>query len=308
MSQSLFDYINDHLDQNGNLPQDFHLPVVEDENKVKFADGALDGISIYHMGYSPLSEDDAKKLELLIRMAASGKKDEAEDGFAEFCKKHFAIKIIDGIQSFIMDHKDELSPNEMHHFAVSMMLESADRNCVKVGMSILELFNTYADEKLAKAIRIIGLSDEFTIFSVFLMRRWPNGQMEILELAKKVRGWGRIHCVDFIEPENDEIRKWLLLNGVDNDVVPAYSAWKVFEKADIASLIEKDDLTPEEMNGILKVMDAMLDEGPVTGISNLDDQEAFLKKVIGKAESGYKLSDKDREVLENIRAWKVDKE
>ena len=62
MSQSLFDYINDHLDQDGNLPQDFHLPVVEDENKVKFADGALDGISIYHMGYSPMSEDDAKKL------------------------------------------------------------------------------------------------------------------------------------------------------------------------------------------------------------------------------------------------------
>ena len=35
--------------------------------------------------------------------------------------------------------------------------------------------------------------------------------------------------MDFIEPENDEIRRWLLLNGVDNDVVPAYSAMRVFE-------------------------------------------------------------------------------
>ena len=35
MNQSLFNYINDHLDQEGNLPQDFHLPEVEEENKKK---------------------------------------------------------------------------------------------------------------------------------------------------------------------------------------------------------------------------------------------------------------------------------
>ena len=65
--------------------------------------------------------------------------------------------------------------------------------------------------------------------------------MEILELAKKVRGWGRIHCVDFIEPENDEIKEWLLLNGVDNDVVPAYSALRVFEKAESGYELSDED-------------------------------------------------------------------
>ncbi len=44
---------------------------------------------------------------------------------------------------------------------------------------------------------------------------------------------GCLDCVDFIEPEGDEIRKWLLFNGVDNDIVPAYSGYRVYEKVDI---------------------------------------------------------------------------
>ena len=81
-------------------------------------------------------------------------------------------------------------------------------------------------------IRTVGLSDEFTIFSVFCMRKWSDAENEILKLAKSVRGWGRIHCIDFIEAENAETKEWLFFKGVDNDVVPAYSAWPVYEKSD----------------------------------------------------------------------------
>nr|MCR5338852.1 hypothetical protein [Lachnospiraceae bacterium] len=222
-----------------------------------------------------------------------------------FCKSNRAVKIIDALQGFIMDHQSELSPGIMHAFATDMLFGSPYAECVKIGMSIFELFNTYEDVQLADAIRTIGVCDEFTIFSVFLMRGWPDGNKEILELAKKVRGWGRIHCVDFIEPESDEIKDWLLKNGVDNDILPAYSGYRVFEKADVASMVERDDLTKEQLGSILKVIDAMLDEGPVSGISNLEDPESFLKKVLTKAE-GITFDGDDTLILENIKKWKPD--
>lgn len=59
-----------------------------------FADGAMDGIYIYHMGHSPLSEENADKLGSLLRMAAEGREKEAEKGFAEFCKDNRAAAML----------------------------------------------------------------------------------------------------------------------------------------------------------------------------------------------------------------------
>ncbi len=302
-NRSLYQLIKDNLTDSGTLPEGFCLPSEDGDEKPKFVDGAMDGISIYHMGFSPLGDKDSAELGRLIHLAADGHTNEAEEGFLAFCKSNRAVKIIDALQGYIMDHKEELSPGAMHEFATDMMFGSPYAECVKIGMSILELFNTYEDPQLAEGIRIIGICDEFTIFSVFLMRGWPDANKEILELAKKVRGWGRIHCVDFIEPESDEIKEWLLENGVDNDIMPAYSGYRVFEKAQIDSLIEKDDLTKEQLRNILKVIDAMLDEGPISGISNLEDPKEFLKKVLVKAE-GFNFDKEDAAILEHMRKWK----
>ncbi len=303
IEKSIFEYIRENLTESGMLPESFSLPSDEGEGKARFADGAMDGISIYHMGFSPLGDADNEELGKLVRLAADGKTKEAESGFEVFCRSNRAVKIIDALQGFIMDHREELSPGNMYAFATEMLFHSVHKECVKIGMCILELFNTYEDEEIANAIRTIGVSDEFTIFAVFLMRGWPDGNKEILELAKKVRGWGRIHCVDFIEPESDEIRKWLLFNGVDNDIVPAYSGYRVYEKADINGLLDEEGLSDQEIKAILSVISAMLDEGPVSGISNLDEPEKFLEKAIEKTESGYDLDETALSDLEQIKEW-----
>lgn len=36
-----------------------------------------------------------------------------------------------------------------------------------------------------------------------------------------------------MEAEDEETKDWLFYHGVENDVVPAYSAWTVYEKADV---------------------------------------------------------------------------
>lgn len=301
-NDSLFLLVANSIDENGDLPSDFSLPK-QDDQPIMFADGAMDGIYIYHMGHSPLSEEDADKLGSLLRKAAEGREEEAEEGFAEFCKDNRALSIIDDVQKYIVNHTSELSADNMYKFAVNMMMASNHIECVKIGMCILELFDTEENETLADAIRAIGVSDEFTIFSVFLMRNWENGAMEVLELAKHVHGWGRIHCMDFIEPENEEIKNWILENGVDNEVVPAYSGMVAYEKADVPGVLVKNKLSKDEMHGILKIVSAMLDEGPVNGISNLDEPETFLCSVVKRAAAMLPLEVADYEVINEIDEW-----
>ncbi|WP_034450120.1 hypothetical protein [Butyrivibrio sp. AE2032] len=304
MDRSLFQYISEAVDSDGKLPSGFSLPPMEDEKMAIFADGAMDGINIYHMGFSPMSEEEEQELLKLLITANDGDIDKATSGFASFCKKNRAVTIIDDVQDAILNNQDDLSVQNMVRFAFHLLTETSDRECVKIGLIILELVDTSKDPDLMTVIRTMGLSDEFTLFTVFIMRHWSDGQMEILDLAKRVHGWGRIHCVSFIEPENDEIKKWLLLHGVDNSVLPDYSALKVFNKAGVEELLDRKDLSLEEIKGILKIMDAMLDEGPVAGISALDSPEPVLAKVMAVANACSGLDEEDMKIVSRIEEYK----
>ena len=303
MDDSIFKYISDAIDDNGLLPSDFRLPESEDKKQAMFADGALDGIQIYHMGFSELRNSEIFEMFYLLKTAESGDHQKAAEGLSEYCVKHRAVTIIDELQQTIMDHKDELSVQNMVEFAISLIMESSDRELVKIGLIILELVDTSCDPELMDTIRTLGLSDEFTLFSVFIMRNWPDGQMEILDLAKKVRGWGRIHCVKFIEPVNEEITHWLLLNGIDNDVVPDYSALTVFEKAGVEEMLDRTNLEPDEIKAVLKIIDSMLSEGPVAGISAVDDPPALLSKIL-EFTGRIDLDEEEKKIIENVSELK----
>ena len=308
MSKSLYKVIAESVTEDGVLPKDFKLPERTKEGGITFADGAMDGIYIYHTAHSPLGETEKEEIGTLIKLASDCEDDEfqkASEGFAKFCEEHRAISIIDDVQRFILDHTDTLNAQKILDFAYTMLTESSEKECVKAGLSIIELFaiSPDKDDELCDIIRTVGLSDEFTIFSVFCMRKWPDGEKELLELAKKVRGWGRIHCIDFIEAENAETKEWLFFNGVDNDVVPAYSAWPVYEKSDFKERMQKDQLSYEELHAVLKLTDALMDEGPVSGISNLEDPKGFLEAVLKKAEGEYPFTEDDRRVLTDIAEW-----
>ena len=301
---SLVELIYGSKNADGILPNTFSLPDDTKEGKPRFADGAMDGIMIYHMGHTPLTDEEKNELIGLLKLAGDGKFDEAEGGFALFCGKHRVVSIIDDIQRLIVDNQESLDPNNMYRFAVSMLTKSADKECLKVGLSILELFDAYEDKNLADVIRTVGLSDEFTIFSVFNMRNWPNAEKEILELAKKVRGWGRIHCVEFITTENDETKEWLLLNGIDNYVIPAYSAWVVYNKAEVEKVLKEENLSYEKIHALLKITDALMDEGPLHGISNMEDPKAYLDSILNKVRDDLPLTEEDKKIIEAIKEWK----
>lgn len=303
MEQSLSKYIAENMTEEGVLPEGFMLPEKTKEGELPFADGALDGITIYHMGHTPLTEDEKKELGGLIDLAGKGEDKKAEEGFLTFCEEHRALTIIDDMQRYIADHTDALDPEKVYKFAVHLLLDSTDKECVKVGLSILELFDASENETLADVIRIVGLSDEFTIFSVFNMRNWPEAETELLELAKRVRGWGRIHCIDFMEAESEETRKWLFFHGVDNDVVPAYSAWTVYEKANVEEMLNKDTMTYEEVSALLALTDALLDEGPVSGISRMDNPKEYLEKVLEKTKGDYPFTEQEHGIINYIKEW-----
>ena len=46
-------------------------------------------------------------------------------------------------------------------------------------------------------IETLAISEEFTLFCLFVIDGWPDGAEVIFRLAQRLQGWGRIH-VHFI--------------------------------------------------------------------------------------------------------------
>ena len=114
-----------------------------------------------------------------------------------------------------------------------------------------------------------------------------------------------MHACGFLEPETWEIRQWFLTEGVDNGVIPPYTAWEAWNKSDAASLLDCR-LTQEGFTCISRILAALLDEGPCRGISLLEEPEIAIRKFLTQAKS-FKLSSDDYEVIKTIEArWNRD--
>ena len=105
---SIFELISYSIDEDGSLPRDFELPNDDSNEGIKFAPGAMDGICMYHMGRNSLETEDKKRLGELIKLAGKEDTKVAEKGFADYCKEHRAITIIDELQECIINEKENL--------------------------------------------------------------------------------------------------------------------------------------------------------------------------------------------------------
>ncbi|MBR0139550.1 MAG: hypothetical protein IJM17_04610 [Firmicutes bacterium] len=285
--------------KDGRLEEGFSLPP-EEGSELRFADGARDGIVRYHMLPEKLDEAGAKLMAGAVRYAAKGNARKADKAFSELGKVRRAVGMIGELQRFIMDRRDRLNADNLYRTALELMIGSCGRETVKFALIMMALF-VPDSERTKEVIRTLGLSDEFTLFSVLNMLGWEGGNAEIFALAQKVRGWGRIHALDLLKPETSDIREWILLNGVDNDVMPAYSALTAWEKADVAERLY-GPLTKEEFAAIGRIMEALLDEGPVAGISEIEDAEEYVLKYLSLAGS-YKLGPEELAVLDTLKNW-----
>jgi len=83
--------------------------------------------------------------------------------------------------------------------------------------------------------------------------------------------------VERLEPTSDEIREWILRKGCANEIMDAYLGLECGNKGNLIGALRHGSIDDELFEGISVIIDALLDEGPVEGISVYD----MLKKRCG---------------------------
>lgn len=277
--QSIFEYIKSHL-VDGSLPRGFSLSSEEDK-QVRFADGAIDGMMIYHMGPEDFVADDMQIIAEIINTASAGDFEKAEFKLKNLCEQYRALSIVDELQEYIFENSNKLDFENVLMFALIQILESSDVESVKFCLQIMGFIKP--DDDLKTIIRILGLNDEFTIFVIYNMLNWENANSEIFTLAQNVYGWGRIHAIEHLEADTKEIRNWLLHEGIKNDVMPEYSALTCMLKSDAVNRL-KNKLNKKDFSAIGQIIYYLLMDGPVDGIFELENANQVLLDYLKQAE------------------------
>jgi len=269
------------------LLEDFKLPP-KDPNGVPWADGAMDGVYIYH---TVGNEEDIEPLKNIVFQISEGKFEEAETNLD---KLDFSmVSRTNSLLSWIIQEQKQINLNNLYEFASSRLVTTKNIEVIKFC--------------LLEKVKILALSDEFTLYCLNIFVKLENSNEEIFEIAKKVKGWGRVHSIGYLEATNDEIKEWILEEGCHNYVLPAYTAYTCAKKINLVEILNEDKISNKKFNDISYLMNALLDESAITGISALEDRELLIERYLEKAKT-LASTEEDYEAVKLIKEYVEDNE
>ena len=190
-------------------------------------------------------------------------------------------------------HATQLNLRALADYADYLITYGTSSLAVKLGLIILAGFNFQFIEEV---MLTFGAYDEFTYFAARTLSQpnWRNGNKQLFDLAKNVYGWGRIHAVEYLKPDSQEIRDWLLYEGSENDIISQYSADVCLQKAGVQERLSSiASLSKREFDAIGKLIGYTLEDGPCPGITDADQ----ILPMYLKAAADYPI---DRTLIQKI--------
>lgn len=274
---SVYDRIKAALTPEGVLPEEFVLKPQPKEGP-RFVDGAMDGVIRYHMG--PSANVDIDMLTQALKLASQEHFDDAANALLTYFSQGITmLPVMDKLQDWVYDHGDELRPEQLGRFVLTLLQQSQDAESVKFALTVLEILDQEPTEELEEILLTLASCEELTLFCLFVLSQYEDANHQYFKLAKKLKGWGRIHAVSLLKPEDEEMRDWLLQEGWQNYVMPDYSAITIIKRTKLADLLagpEGRELLP--VAG--KLISYSLQDAPVAGLSKYKRTGELLQRYL----------------------------
>lgn len=284
-NDSILDFLKKNLNNDGSLKE--IAGTLPDEKKaddeIKFAPGLVD--SLFGVDDSDESKTRIKKLGSLIhKVSKNGDEQSKADFYRKITENESLVGIIDQFLQLLVQSSLPVEPF-LFNYAHSLATKSSNRNSVKFGIAILGLCQ---NKKPIEDIKILGLHDEFTVFStIALFNLSDNLILDLWQLAKKVHGWGKIQLVDRLaEMElTDEIRDWLVLEGYKNSIMNEYLALTCAINGRLNEKLLTESVDQNLFDSAGDIIVALMDEGPAEGMSGYKEASETIQNYIRHSKS-----------------------
>jgi hypothetical protein len=291
----------------GKLPRTFSLEAERAPNEFGFMPGAMDDIGVFHADGRNNQEKAIKEAVGLLNRYFKTAKEQYLVRIEAFLADNRAVSVIDPILNSFRSNHEGLKPEQVVNLCLNILKTSRNIELVKIAIGLLGLFDLGNVREITETVATLGLYDDFTLYAVVAASNWSGGNDIVCHIAKHVEGWGKIHAVERLEPENPEIREWILRDGCSNSIMDAYLGLVCAEKGDLISALRQDVIDDSLFAGTAIIVDALLDEGPVNGISEYAHAEEALTLYLRHALKHVRRPEQLWRVL-NVRLWAEDAE
>lgn len=250
----------------------------EPEGKVRWAAGAKDGVLLMHTAMTtPVDEAEA----VLAAIAAYVDDPTTWDSLYGLLCETRALPVLDHVSRRIPE--TELNRGSVRELALRLTTTSSDREPVKYGLALLGLAGDRSDVEI---VRALAGHDEFTLPGlVALARQIEDVEPQWWELARRLRGWGRIHLVHRLaRSARPEIRRWILVDGYRNEIMDEYLALIAAEAGGLADALA-DDPDDELLDSACRLIGTLLaGSGPAGDIHDYADGVRAVTNLLAQLE------------------------
>ena len=270
---SIFNAICRYLDPaSGSLRDGLRLPdeaALELKGGPRYTAGARDGIATHHMGFHANQERAVRAASLLDRAARRADPAALVECY-RLLQDDDVLEIIDALLAQLIEMRTPVEP--LKALALELATRSRDRGPVKVGIALLGATEAVEHRQI---VTTLGKHDELTLYAaVALCGMLPEPLLPMWELARHVKGWGRIQVIERLVPtDNVELQRWLRTEGYCNSVMNEYLALIAATHGRLLAALEQPSLPPDELAAACDLICALIasDAGPVAGMDSYAD-------------------------------------
>jgi hypothetical protein len=280
---SLLSYVDRQLDANGCLPDPAcALPDEKPQTpgEVSWMAGAFDGVMGHHLGGAGVAVDTAEQLAKAIVSAGAKPRQRQLTKLYEKARAEDVLTFIDPTIQALARLRPPTS--DIARIGVWLASESPDREPVKVGIALLGITGAPDGSLLHR----LGAHEEFTLYSaVAFTNARENPEPDLLALAKRVHGWGRIHCVEQLRDATDpDITRWILIEGFRNSIMNEYLAYIGATTGALADALADPVPDAEVLTAASEIIDALIMGGPAEDIDDYVDAPIALSRWLNHVE------------------------
>lgn len=234
-----------------------------------------------------------KAIETLHRAATTGKE-------KDFWKLYNVLEQPlgpEGTDALLEKVADRPPPIEgLFRVAWRLATEGRDRGPVKIGIALLGIMQS---DQHHDVLMTLGSHEEFTLYAAIALANSAESpvaaERSLWELAKRVRGWGRVEIVSRLRETHDPaIRDWMLREGYVNSVMYEYLAYTAATTGGLLEALSDDDVDHQLLTAAGDLLSALIAGGPAEDIGDYQDAPGALRRYLELvAERGDRLSDRD---------------
>ncbi|MER2000239.1 MAG: hypothetical protein ABS882_10710, partial [Lysinibacillus sp.] len=150
----------------------------------------------------------------------------------------------------------EYEEEKVQREALWLLEHATHREVVKFAITMLGFTKC---EAYKEKLQTIALHEEFTGVVLFALRNGATGANDFaFQLAKKLKGWGRVAALDFLEGNTQEVKTWLLTEGYKTTVAPSFVAMLCIEKGKLDVALHEKEISSQLFEGASGLITIML--------------------------------------------------